>query len=203
MTSPVPPAAARGHRTLIAVAAAFAAPLVAAFWLYYGGGWHPTRTTNRGELIEPARPLPELALRDADGAPVAAELLRGRWTVLYVGSGACDPACRRVLYLTRQTRLALNKDVGRVQRVFIATADCCDRRALAADHPDLTVLTADAGRLARWLGAIPPASATDAGSSGLFLVDPLGNLMMRYPPDAPDKALLDDLTRLLKLSHIG
>jgi cytochrome oxidase Cu insertion factor (SCO1/SenC/PrrC family) len=195
----------RGRRTLLLLAALFFVPLALAFALYYGGsGWRPGGSTNRGDLLEPARPLPELALPTADGARTDPGFLRGKWSWVYVGDGRCDARCREALYLTRQSRIALNKDMDRVQRVFLATGGCCDLGFFNAEHPDLLLVRVDAARGAELLALLPSYGGLDARSAGrVYLVDPLGNLLLSYATDAPDKALLQDLSRLLRLSHIG
>jgi hypothetical protein len=179
----------RHSRTQIWIlVAVFFAPLALAFLLYYGsGGWRPAGSTNKGELISPARPLPGVSA------------WHGKWTLVYVGDGRCDERCRAALLLTRQTRLALNADMSRVQRVFLATGNCCDRTYLAAEHPDLDVEPVDNDAGTALLAAFP-----DAASGSIYVVDPLGNLMMRHAPSAGlSKDLLEDLRKLLKLSHIG
>ena len=126
--------------------------------------------------------------------------------MLYVGDGACDERCRKALYLTRQSRIALNKDMDRVQRVFLVDEGrCCDSAFFAQEHPDLLVAEAagDRTRLAL-LEPFPAYADGPVGSAGrIYLVDPLGNLLMSYPASAPDKALLTDVKKLLRLSHIG
>ena len=197
------PLARRSRAQIWILVAVFFAPLALAFLLYYGsGGWRPPGSTNRGELITPPRPLPSVALPTPGGAPLAAETWRGKWTLLYVGDGRCDGHCRAALTLMRQTRLALNEDMTRVQRIFLATGNCCDRAYLDAEHPGLLVALGDNAAGAALLAAFPdgePAMATS-----IYVIDPLGNLMMRHasqPP--PAKGLLEDLRKLLKLSHIG
>jgi cytochrome oxidase Cu insertion factor (SCO1/SenC/PrrC family) len=195
----------RGRRQMLLLAALFFVPLTLAFWLYYGtGSWHPGRGTNQGVLIDPARPLPQVALPIAGGARFSGDLLQGKWTTIYVGDGACDARCRKALYLTRQSRIALNKDSDRVRRVFLVTADCCDREFLEREHPDLVVALLEGQDAARLLAQFPAYDDGPVGSAGrIYLVDPLGNLLMSYPAAAPDKALLKDLEKLLRLSHIG
>lgn len=196
----------RGQRQLLLIAALFFVPLAVAFWLYYGPvAWRPAGGTNKGELINPAVPLPEVALQRPDGTVLQADWLRGKWTIAYLGAGDCDEQCRKALYLSRQSRIALNKDMERVQRAFIATGPCCDQRFIATEHPDLIVALLDDEPDARTLlaaipalGGVPPAQARR-----LYLIDPLGNLVLSYPAAAPDKALLSDLKKLLRLSHIG
>jgi hypothetical protein len=196
----------RGRRQLLILAAIFFVPLVVAFWLYYGpGAWRPAGGTNQGDLIHPAVPLPAVALVQADGASASPVALRGKWTIAYLGPGSCDERCRKALYLSRQSRIALSKDIDRVQRVFLATGTCCDRAYLQSEHPDLEVLALDSDADARALLAEFPAldgvPATDAGR--LWVIDPLGNLVLSYSERSPDKALLTDVKKLLRLSHIG
>ena len=201
-----PPDTARGRRTLLGIAALFLVPLAVAFWLYYGGShWRPSGATQRGQLIDPARPLPDVALAIvASGDLGEVPLLRETWSIVYVGDGGCDARCRQALYLMRQSRIALNKDVDRVRRVFLVTANCCDRAWLAAEHPDLALVRVDDPAGQQLLSAFPVYADRPVAEAGrIWLVDPLGNLLMSYAPGAPDKALLEDLRKLLRLSHIG
>jgi hypothetical protein len=196
----------RARRQVVLLAALFFVPLALAFWLYYGpANWRPVGGTNKGDLIDPAIPLPPTTLQDAAGQALPAGFLTGKWTMLYVGDGACDERCRKALYLSRQSRIALNKDMQRIQRVFLVTANCCATKFLAAQHPDLTiaVLGPDDASQAL-LGTLPKVGGVPPASAGrLYLIDPLGNAMLSYSAAAPDDALLTDLRKLLRLSHIG
>jgi hypothetical protein len=178
---------ARNLRLLGLLAGLFLLPLALAFWVYYGTDWRPIRTVNHGELISPARPLPAYA-----GMP--ADLFHNKWTLVYIGDGRCDDACRHALVVMRQTRLSLNNEMGRVERVFLATGECCAQEYLQHEHAGLKVLTAPAD-----LSLFP----TEARGQFLFIVDPLGNLMMRYDVRQDPKGLLQDMKKLLSLSHIG
>jgi hypothetical protein len=197
------PAERRSRAQIWIVVALFFAPLALAFLLYYGGSsWRPSGSTNHGELISPPRPLPSVALPTPDGTSLPAATWRGKWTLLYVGDGRCDGRCRAALTLMRQTRLALNKDMTRVQRVFLATGNCCDRAYLDAEHRGLAVALADNDVGATLLAAFPDAQPGIEGF--IYVIDPLGNLMMRHLPEPPPaEGLLEDLRKLLKLSHIG
>jgi hypothetical protein len=195
------PDAGRSRNQVWILIAVFVLPLLLAFYLYYGGAWRPGGRTNQGDLIDPPRPLPELALTSATGEALPEDLLRGRWTLVYVGDGACDARCEEALTLIRQTRLALNDDIPRVQRVFLASPSCCNRDYLDTQHPGLVVVDAAAAGGAELLGHFPGAERGGAGL--IYIVDPLGNLMMSYGADAPPKGLLEDMRKLLKLSHIG
>jgi len=201
----------RQRRMLIALAAFFFAPLAVAFFLYYGSaGWHPGKRVNHGDLVNPARPLPEVSLplahagvQRADEQFTRPDFLENKWTLLYWGGGSCAARCRTDLYNMRQVRIALNRDMDRVQRVFIATGECCDWPYLAAEHPDLVTVRATPEAL-RLLRIFPAVNGIDpARADRIYLIDPLGNLMMTYAPDAQPKGMLQDLKRLLGLSQVG
>jgi hypothetical protein len=188
---------ARQRRLLIGVALMFFAPLGFSFFLYYGHGWHPGGHVNKGELVQPVRPLPAAALPLAGGGDTDVQVLRRKWTLLYVQRGLCDENCLRHLYDTRQVRTALDREMNRVQRMLIADADCCDMQKLRELHPDLIMVRA--APPAETLLALLPAVNTDR----IYLIDPLGNLMMYYEPDSKPKGMLQDMKRLLQLSQIG
>jgi hypothetical protein len=192
----------RGQWQFLGLASLFFGPLALSFWLYYAGGWRPQGMTNHGELITPARPLPTAALRLASGEPAPASTLHDQWTLLYVGDGACPADCQRALYSMRQTRLSLANEATRVKRVFLATANCCNRDFFKREHPGLEVIDAS-GPEAQPLLAVFPARAAGSANYTLYLVDPLGNLMMQHDGQKPTRGMLDDLKKLLKLSHIG
>ena len=189
---------ARGRRTLLIVAALFLVPVAVAFTLYYGKLWHPANSSSKGELINPARPLVVAGLRHPDGTPASAEVLSGKWTLIYIGDGRCDEACRNALVFGRQSRLALNNEMTRVQRVLLSTANCCDNEYFAREQAGLIALDASSKEASALLAQFPAAR-----EHSLFIVDPLGNLMMRHDASHTTKDLLSDLKKLLELSHIG
>jgi hypothetical protein len=201
----------RQRRILIGVALMFFAPLGLSFYLYYGKDWRPGGRVNAGELIEPPRPLPSLALPllglgadaglAADAGETAPQFLKGKWTFLYVQHGRCDDECRRHLYDTRQVRLALDREMNRVQRVFIGDSDCCDLQDLKASHPDLMAVRASSKDVP--LLNLLPIRTGAVNSHRIYLIDPLGNVMMFYAPDVRSKGMLEDMKRLLRLSSIG
>jgi cytochrome oxidase Cu insertion factor (SCO1/SenC/PrrC family) len=189
----------RNLRTIGALAAVFFLPLVASFYMYYASDWRPAASVANGELYQPARPLPKVDLLDAKGELAPASVLSEKWTLVYVGNGECDDACKASLYFMRQTRLSLNNEMTRVSRVFLATAQCCNTTFLEREHAGLVLLDASSPQGANLVAAFP---AQDRERS-LYIVDPLGNLVMRYDTRDTPKGLLADLKKLLKLSHIG
>ncbi len=185
----------RSRLMLVGLAALFFLPLALSFYLYYGTSWRPMSGTQNGELIDPPRPLPELTLPGHTGGDA---FLRGRWHLVQVSEGDCDTACRETLVTTRQVRLALDKDMTRVGRVFVHTASLADEQSLRAEHPDLEIVSLAGPEAATLLAAF-----TQPVDGQIFIVDPIGNLMMRHPGNTAPRGLLKDLERLLKLSHIG
>lgn len=190
---------ARNLRTVGLLAALFFLPLALSFWLYYGTDWRPADTVNHGELILPPRSLPQTSLPLYGGGATREAPFTRLWTLVYVGDGRCGESCRRALYVMRQTRLALHKDMVRVQGMFVATGACCAGDFLAREHPGLIVVDAGGGDAQAVLDAFP----REEREHSIFVVDPLGNLMMRYDARSNPKGLLEDLERLLDLSHIG
>ena len=160
-------------------------------------------TTNAGTLISPARPLQLVGLQRADGTTFGDEQLRGHWTFVLFAPGDCNQECQQQLYLTRQTRLAMSKDIRRVQRLLVLaqepSADLAGR--LAEEHPDLHWVVHNA-RAASLLQGFVGQSFGYQGAQ-YFLVDPLGNLMMFYDLAVPAKGVRKDLQKLLKISQIG
>jgi cytochrome oxidase Cu insertion factor (SCO1/SenC/PrrC family) len=213
MSTPAPAARAR-RGVLLLLALVFFAPLLLAFALYYGSGWRPAGRTNHGALIEPARTLPLVVLPQVAPAPApaaasseaagsdplaAADVLTGKWSLVYLGRGDCDAECRNTLYFMRQTHLGLANLIPRVQRVFLVIGGCCDRSYLAQQQPHLITLNAEVAAGAPLLAQFPP----ERRASTIFVVDPRGNLMMRYDARDDPKGLRNDLKKLLALSHIG
>jgi len=223
MNTPTPRPAAHPRRVLIALALLFFAPVAVAFILYYGIGWTPGGRVNYGELVQPPVPLPDIALPRADApwadgpraeaasdatpavtSPAGAtrSFLKGKWTLVYVGAGSCTAGCRTDLYNTRQVRAALGADRERVQRVFLAEGACCDLEWLHAQQPDLITVQASAAA-ASLTAILEHAGHSPASADRVYLIDPLGNLMMCYSVDARPKGMLEDLKKLLRLSHVG
>jgi len=204
-TTPAEPPPQR--KQFLLLLAIFTLPVLAAYAVYFlFPGLRPTGTTNYGQLVAPmARPLPALDLRDADGKPAAAGLFKGKWSMVYVGAAGCAQACQTEIYLSRQVRTSLALNARRVQRLYIAP----DAQSLAAakalfppaEHPDLLLL-ADAGAAGSRAADFFQPGQPDA----LYMVDPLGNWFMVYPPKADQnadfKGIGKDLKKLLNQSQV-
>ncbi len=193
MSDPIAPTPAgrRGaRRTLLLIAALCIAPVVASYVAYY---FFPRESqVNYGTLL-PTAPAPPIEGERLDGAPFRLDELAGRWVLVANGGGGCDAVCRRTLYATRQARTMQGKDQDRIVRVWLVTDAAALPAALLDDHPGLVVARAPAARVA----ALP------GGPNAIVVIDPLGNLVLRYTENPDIKGLGRDLTRLLKASRIG
>lgn len=185
----------RGRWKMLLVMAVCAAPVVASYFTYYV--IRPEGRRNYGELIDPQRPLPDLAATSSDGRPVPLASLKGQWLLVSVAGGACDAACEKHLYLQRQLREGLGKDKARVDWVWLVNDTVPVREPLRPALQQATVLRVDAAQLAQWLA---PAAGQQL-KDHLYVVDPLGNWMMRFPAGqdaATAPKVRRDLERLMR-----
>ncbi|WP_133512781.1 SCO family protein [Candidatus Thiosymbion oneisti] len=188
----------RSLAPLWAMVAVFAAPVIAAWFFYLNPEYLPAGRTNKGELIEPVVALPaDLALSTQDGTDFSRDLLAGKWTLVYLAGGACDDACRNQLIAMRQIRLALGESQRSVERLLVLTdATATDlAQELGAEFAGMRVALGG-GRLPELLLLGEDTAALDR----IYILDPRGNLMMRYAADAPARDTLEDMERLLKAS---
>lgn len=164
------------------IAAVCAAPIVLGTLVYWLG-WGTGAAGNYGELIEP-RPLssPELAA------------LRGKWVMVTFDAAACDARCERKLFLVRQTRKAQGPEQDRIERLWVITDRAQPGALLLAAIEGTRLVQASPGLVAQFPGT---------PQEHVYLVDPLGNLMLRFPTDPDPSKVIKDLQRLLKYSRIG
>lgn len=186
-----------GRWKMIAVLLVCASPVIASYFTYYVV--RPEGRRNYGELVTPQRPLPAIATIDLSGKPSELTALKKQWLLISVASASCDATCQQRLYFQRQLRESLGKEKVRVDWVWLVTdASAIDVRLKPA-LIEATVLRVSPEALTQWL---PPAS-NQRLEDHLYVVDPLGNLMMRFPAnmDAPGAAKAKrDLDRLLRAS---
>ena len=181
----------------------FAAPITASYLMFFF--WKPAATNNFGELVTPviAMPLEKFALQDGKDAPSGAAdtALRGKWLMVMRDSGACEAACVKKLYAMRQTRLILNKDMGRVARVFLIDDGVSPSAQLQRDFAGTAFVSA---RDSAWLKLLPrDKNSAGDGRGHLYAIDPAGYLFMRYPADGDIKQVAADFRRVLKASQLG
>jgi hypothetical protein len=188
----------RGRWKLFAVIAVCAAPLAASYFTYYVV--QPTTRNNYGALIDPrAYPIPQLSSTTLDGRPEGLGQYKGKWIMLKVGGGACPDACRKQLFTMRQERLMQGKEMERIERVWLITDREPIDTILIREYDGMHMLHADAASVAKWL----PVDAGSAAADHIYLIDPLGNLMMRFPADPDPRKMYKDIGKLLKASAIG
>ncbi|MBN3855362.1 cytochrome C oxidase subunit I [Paraburkholderia sp. Ac-20340] len=189
----------RGRWMLLLIALICGAPIVISYFTYYvikpKGG-----STSYGTLIEPQRPIPSaLKVTGDDGHEVPLDSLRGRWLMISVDGSACNEACVQKLYFMRQVRATQGAERERVLMVWLRTDDASVPAVLRSAYPDTRVLRADSAALAAWL----PATDSTKDTDHIYLVDPNGNLMERFPAHADPSKIKQDVTKLLKWSRIG
>ncbi len=176
------------------VVGVFLLPVVAAYLAY--AGWRPAGHSNYGDLLKVTL-LQQTAGSTADGRPFNLEALRGKWVMVHVGPSRCDAACAWQLYLMRQTRIAQGKEQDRIERLWVMTDSGMPDARLMQAHPGLHVWRpADAAFVAQF-------PAAKERTEHIYLVDPLGNLMLRFPVQVDPKRMMKDLKLLLKASQIG
>jgi len=199
------PAQAAGARTrigrakMLLVLLVCAAPVIASYLTYFV--IRPDgRTSNYGTLIQPTRSLPaDLALRTLGGAAVSARALRGQWLLVSVGPAACAEACEKRLFMQRQLREMLGRERERLDKIWLLTDEqplAPALRSAVEAKPAVTVLRADPAAVARWLAP----EAGHAIEEHLYIVDPMGEWMMRMPANAEPGKVKRDLERLLRAS---
>jgi len=189
-TAPAPPKTGGGRRIVFLIAALSLAPIAAAFVIYYFFPQQPA--ANYGTLLVTA-PAPPISGTRVDGSPFRLDELRGRWVLLWGEPAGCGAACDKAAYATRQARTMQGKDQDRIVRALLVVGDAMPPPALLAQHPDLIVVRV----AAKAIDSLP------GGAGALYVIDPLGNLVLRYPDDPDIRGIANDLTRLLKASRIG
>ena len=186
-----------GRWKMLAVMLICAAPVIASYLTFYVV--RPEGRRNFGELVEPQRALPDLVATNLEGMPANLRSLKDQWLLVSVSSGRCDALCANQLYLQRQLREGLGKDKARLDWVWLIDDAVPVADALLPALRDATVLRLAQPALANWL----EPQAGHALQDHLYLVDPLGNWMMRFPAQvgAQDAVKIRrDLDRLLRAS---
>ena len=185
----------------------FLAPTFVAWVMHNSGadGWKPSGSTNNGVLVHPARPL-SLPAELLAGTGSLNDYLQGKWTLLYIGDADCDTACNTHLYHMRQVHTLQNEHMRRVQRLFLLRSDAMPESLaslLDEEYANMAVVSLTPGQAEQ----IEPYFMIDGVSmqdaERVYIIDPLGNLMMYYPQSADPGGMHKDLKKLLKNSKIG
>ncbi len=190
--------AKRSKWTLYLVIAVCAAPAVLSYLTYYV--IKPEKRNNYGELIDPrAYPIPDLASVALDGKPASLNDFHGKWLLVQADAGDCEKRCADKLFYQRQLRLTQGKDSDRIERVWLVNDAAPLSTVLVKEYDGTRILRVDPKKLAAWL----PVDTGTVLEDHLYVIDPLGNLMMRFPKDPDYNKVKKDLTKLLKASGIG
>lgn len=188
----------QGRWKLFAVILVCAAPMILSYFTYYV--IKPTSRTNYGDLIDPrAYPIPELGATTLDGKPTTLDAYKGKWIMLQVDQSHCASTCQKKLYDMRQLRLAQGKDMDRVERVWLISDNEPLDTIVMREFDGMRLLRAKPDAIKAWL----PVEGTTIAADHIYMIDPLGNLMMRFPKDADPNKIKKDLYKLLKASAIG
>lgn len=182
----------------------FVVPIVLAWFYYEKGDKGITHTTNRGLLIEPPRDMAQLQLKTPKGGSFDQKQLRGKWLMVYVIPTTCHAACEKNLYFMRQIRLATGKNQERVQRIALVfphkKTDTHLTALLQTKFNGTIEVVANPKQFRKVMGNDASLAMTQGY---LYLVDPLGNMMMGYKIDANPADIFKDLQKLLRVSQIG
>lgn len=178
---------------LMLLAALFLAPIAGSLFVYHFV--RPEPTANYGELLLPPETIAVHPLARVDASTFRFAELKDRWILVASGSGACADECAAKVHAMRQVRLALGRNASRVARVFVVDDTAPPDAAAFTPVEDLVIALTPRGLM------LPPGAANDRAH--IYLVDPRGNVMMRWPANPQMRGMLKDLERLLKASQIG
>jgi hypothetical protein len=188
----------KGRWKLLVVIAVCAAPMIASYLTYYV--IKPQSRTNYGALIDPrAHPMPALGVTTLDGKPATLEAYKGKWMMVQVNGADCQEPCQKRLHDMRQLRLAQGKDKDRLERIWLVTDNQPLDTVVMREYDGTHMLRVNPETLKAWLPVDQGANVSDH----IYMIDPLGNLMMRFPKDADPNRIKKDLSKLLKASRIG
>lgn len=188
----------KGRWKLLLVILVCASPIVLSYLTYYV--IKPQSRTNYGAFIEPRDyPIPELGTTTLDGKPITLDAYKGKWIMLQVDGGECPAICEKKLHDIRQLRLAQGKEMERIERVWLITDNKPIDTILMREFDGTNMLRVKESVVRAWLPVEEGANMSDH----IYMIDPLGNLMMRFPKDADPNKIKKDVIKLLKASSIG
>ena len=191
----------KSQRTLLFLIIIFVGPLLVATVMFaMRGQWSVTNPVSHGQLIYPAQPITHFAAQVSGQQEINKDYLQGKWTYFLYVSAACDLECEAALFKIRQTRLSVGKDVDRVQYIVLSRPEnlYAIDQAILNRHKQLAV--AD---LTEWDTEANNQQREELQAGHVYLIDPLGNLMMKYNLKSTSKGMLKDIKKLLRASNIG
>lgn len=187
-----------GRLKLFLVLAVCAAPMILSYLTYFV--IKPSGRTNYGTILDPrSYPLPKLGGHLLGGDAKELDAYKGKWIMLQVDSGDCNERCKKKLYDMRQLRTAQGKEMERIERVWLIIDDSPVDTVLLREYDGTRILRVDGVLLKKWLPTEPGTELNDH----MYMIDPLGNLMMRFPKAADPNKIKKDISKLLRASAIG
>lgn len=196
----------RSRLKLLSLMLVFLLPVLIAYVYYKNPQWQPTSTKNYGVLYKPTLRLNKFSLRTQNDKTYTLDDLRGKWSLIYIGTGSCDPACQETLIKARDARWAQGTEATRINYYYLLSADkfTGDMPKLLKTYPGLIMLHGDAEQRRQLIQQFQVNKTQQPGSDNqLYLVDPAGMLLMHYPFGFRHIGLMEDLKYLLKWSQIG
>jgi len=193
-------------KLIILILMFFGSVFIAWLLINNSDSWRPWETKNNGDLITPARPVTDLSLQTLDGKNFSIKDMVGKWVMVYIGKTECDKLCKINLYNIRQTRLGQKGEHLRIERLFIMVGDTPAESLKTAltDSPGMKIVRVDTKNLSNLLSSFKTNDGVPADTANrVYLVDPLGNFMMKYEPGFDPRGLAKDLELLLKVSLVG
>lgn len=197
----------KGRKQLLLLMAFFASPIIIAiiaFNTVMEDG--VAQTKNKGDFVTPARPLVDVKLKDNENSDFMFSDMKKTWIMIYIGNSSCDKVCQVSLYNMRQSRLAQKGEHTRIKRLYISTSGKANKSLtnVLKEHPGLKFVSGDVAAIKDVLKQFALKNKPSAGKAQrLYLVDPLGNLMMSYEKEFDPLGIVKDLEILLKVSRIG
>lgn len=179
----------------------FVLPALISFAMYFTE-WRPTNTVNNGELILPVRPIEDRAMLSIDHKQVKLSDLHGKWTMVYFDSAECPDSCMSQLYFMRQTHASQGKNYDRIQRLFVLldTKSASTLPEKLTEYADMKVWKNEPNMIAKLQQDFGIDTQLGSQLNNIYLLDPQGNLMMRYKPGSAPAGIRKDIERLLKYS---
>lgn len=193
----------KSYMALWAMIFLFGLPYLAAYYFYFNRDSLDLNTTNYGTIVNPGRPVPDTTLVKLDGSTMQMAESRGKWLLISIGSSQCAQACQENLYKLRQVKKAIGQEHKRINKYFFLTDDKSldSFRDLLVDYKGMQVILPSGDQYMEFLSifSVDGQSIED----GIYIIDPLGNYMMKYSKDEEPMKILKDMERLLKVSKIG
>lgn len=201
------PGKPRSLTPLVMVLLLSLAPVIGAVLVYFNPEWQPSGSVNYGTLVQPQRPMPppqELELRTLDGKPFDLQSLKGKWLLAAADGAACPESCARKLFILRNSHASQGKNVDRVNRIWFITDDAPVPEQVLEAYKGTIMVRAKPEQLAKFLPTLNSGpNGQPALKEPMWIMDPLGNLILQYPVDADPLRFRKDLSRLIYNSRIG